>query len=193
MGSKRLSRAAVVAATLVGTLAATAGTANAAWVDYVRVDRCLKPAVTIEDPFRQGDRMLCGGNEGDMTPFYTFDDGTQQYFYIGPNHDVWTTWNKPNGDFGGRVSLGGVATGDIQVLERPGEVDVVVQAMDGGFWYRSRYQNGSWSNGWLPCAPSACHDMRTPPGRPRAVTPDVTAAEGAADAAGPAGPVASGG
>ncbi|MFF8772427.1 hypothetical protein [Kitasatospora sp. NPDC015120] len=151
MGSSRLGRAAVVTAALVGAVAAAAGTAEAAGPDAIALPQCLKSEVTIEDPFHQGDGMLCGGGYGKQIAVYTFDDGTRQIFYVGRDRDVWTRWTTPDGRFGGRVSLGGVVTSDPGISDFHGAfLQLKARGTDGALWYKTRYENGHWSNWFRP-------------------------------------------
>ncbi|WP_380282156.1 hypothetical protein [Kitasatospora purpeofusca] len=155
MGINRLGKAAgstaVVAATLAGVVVATAGTAEAAWSDSITLQQCLKATATVEDPFHQDDEILCGGGFGKQIAVYTFDDGTRQIFHVGRYRDVWTRWTKPNGQFGGRVSLGGVVTGDVEIADHHGGfLQLKARGTDGATWYRTRYEDGHWGDWFRP-------------------------------------------
>ncbi|MFF7456859.1 hypothetical protein [Kitasatospora sp. NPDC008115] len=151
MGMKRLGKtaasAAVVAATLVGSIAVTAGTAQAAWADSTVKSQCNKPAVTSEDwTGWPGAKFLCGGGYGDTIPVYHFDDGTTQSFFIGTDYALWTTWTTPTGSKSPTVSLGGASLSDPTIVNHDGGyLKVRVLGTDGKDWYIERNSSGNWS------------------------------------------------
>ncbi|MFF2953745.1 hypothetical protein ACFVVU_20685 [Kitasatospora sp. NPDC057965] len=152
MGMKRFGKAvassAVVAATLVGAVAGTAGTAQAAQVDTLVNYMCTKPATTAENWIGwPGAKFLCGGGYGFNIPMYYFDDGTRQSFFVGADHAIWTTWMTPNNTASPVVSLGGVLTSDATISAHSGNyLQLKARGTDGNSWYKERDTGGNWSN-----------------------------------------------
>ncbi|MER7707792.1 hypothetical protein ABTX81_33475 [Kitasatospora sp. NPDC097605] len=145
---KAVASSAVVAATLVGTVAGTAGTAQAAQVDTLVNYMCNKPATTAEPWIGwPGAKFLCGGGYGFNIPLYNFDDGTRQSFFVGADHAIWTTWMPPTGGASPVVSLGGVVTSDATISAHDGNyLQLKVRGTDGKSWYKERDKGGNWSN-----------------------------------------------
>ncbi|MEE1826317.1 hypothetical protein PUR61_29640 [Streptomyces sp. BE20] len=150
----RLRRAAasgaVIAATLAGTVVATAGTANAASVEYISPQQCRKASVSVET-LENGwpGQYLCGGKFSQRTPIYKFDDGTEQMFFVGADYAVWTMWLAPNGTRSSIVSLGGRVKGDPWVnAYNGGFIQLEVMGTDDRHWFNNRDVGGGWT-GWF--------------------------------------------
>ncbi|MER7708157.1 hypothetical protein ABTX81_35370 [Kitasatospora sp. NPDC097605] len=138
-----------VAAALAGTVVATAGTADAASLEVIRLWYCDKPTVSVEKLNGRNGHFLCGGGFGREMPVYTFDDGTVQTFFIGADYAVWTYWTNPDDTRSPLVSLGGRVTGDVRVNAHNGAfVQLEVIGTDSRHWFNNRAANGAWS-GWF--------------------------------------------
>ncbi|WP_380282157.1 hypothetical protein [Kitasatospora purpeofusca] len=138
-----------VTAALAGTALGTAGTADAASVEVIKLWYCDKPTVSVENLTGRNGQFLCGGGFGKQMPIYTFDDGTVQTFFIGTDYAVWTYWTNPNETRSPLVSLGGRATSDVRInAHNGGFVQLDVTGTDYLHWFNNRDVSGRWS-GWF--------------------------------------------
>ncbi|MER5352258.1 hypothetical protein ABT093_18260 [Kitasatospora sp. NPDC002551] len=156
MKANRLRRtaasAAVVLATLTGTVVGTAGTADAIEIRQsmtVRNPYCEKPAITIETTELWGGQIPCGGGFGVDITSLLFKNNGMQAFFVGSDYAVWTRW-KEYGVMSDWVSLGGRLTGDVYInaWNTSGFVQLTGKGTDGRFWFNNRDVNGGWT-GWF--------------------------------------------
>ncbi|MER5770290.1 hypothetical protein [Streptomyces sp. NPDC001985] len=152
MRMKRLGKAAVVAATVVGVVAGTAGTAQAS-PRVMTFSQCDKPAITAE-PLAgggwNGGLALCGGGFGHKIASYLYSDGMKQDFFVGADYAVWTAWydySGPDAGLRSLASLGGKVTSQPVISAHSGNyLQLKARGTDGKNWYKERYSNGTWSN-----------------------------------------------
>ncbi len=90
---------------------------------------------------------------------FTFDNGTNQFFVIGPDFAVWTRWRK-NGVYSAWTSLGGKIRASYSsadfILTGCGDQPVVLVVGTNNRWYlNARRTSGSWV-GWVLGSSVAC-------------------------------------
>jgi hypothetical protein len=91
---------------------------------------------------------------------FTFDNGTNQFFVIGPDFAVWTRWRNSSNKYSAWTSLGGTirssySSSDFKLVTCKNTVAVTVVGTDNHWYIDSRKSSGSW-NGWVLGSTVAC-------------------------------------
>jgi hypothetical protein len=91
---------------------------------------------------------------------FTFTNGTNQFFVIGPDFAVWTRWRNSSNEYSAWTSLGGTirssySSADFKVVGCGGQPSVLVVGTNNHWYINSRKTTGSW-NGWVLGSSVAC-------------------------------------
>ena len=91
---------------------------------------------------------------------FTFTNGTNQFFVIGPDFAVWTRWRNSSNVYSAWTSLGGTirhsySSADFKLISCDNIPSVLVVGTNNYWYINSRKTSGVW-NGWTLGSTVAC-------------------------------------